>query len=121
VRLLNTGQVNKNDPNDARSVAVAALRTHAAREVVAEDDTAVMKLWARRYQGPGQPAYATGLPAARGALRPGPGWVRPRNLSCTSDSRPHRHHRPRPGRRRAARAGLRSSALMPKWFGGWLW
>ncbi len=49
VRLLNTGQVNKNDPNDARSVAVAALRTHAAREVVAEDDTAVMKLWARRY------------------------------------------------------------------------
>ncbi len=26
VRLLNTGQVNKNDPNDARSVAVAALR-----------------------------------------------------------------------------------------------
>ena len=25
VRLLNTGQVNKNDPNDARSVAVAAL------------------------------------------------------------------------------------------------
>lgn len=38
VRLLNTGQVNKNDPNDARSVAVAALRTHAARAVVAEDD-----------------------------------------------------------------------------------
>ena len=49
VRLLNTGQVNKNDPNDARSVAVAALRTHAARAVVAEDDTAVMKLWARRH------------------------------------------------------------------------
>jgi transposase len=49
VRLLNTGQVNKNDPNDARSVAVAALRTHAARAVVAEDDTAVMKLWSRRY------------------------------------------------------------------------
>ena len=28
VRLLNTGQINKNDPNDARSVAVAALRAH---------------------------------------------------------------------------------------------
>lgn len=27
VRLLNTGQINKNDPNDARSVAVAALRS----------------------------------------------------------------------------------------------
>lgn len=49
VRLLNTGQVNKNDPNDARSVAVAALRTHAADEVEAEDHTAVMKVWSRRY------------------------------------------------------------------------
>ena len=49
VRLLNTGQVNKNDPNDARSVAVAALRTHAAVEVVEEDATSVMKLWSRRY------------------------------------------------------------------------
>ena len=27
VRLLATGAVNKNDPNDARSVAVAALRS----------------------------------------------------------------------------------------------
>jgi transposase len=50
VRLLNTGQVNKNDPNDARSVAVAALRTHAAPDVVAENDTAVLKLWSRRYR-----------------------------------------------------------------------
>jgi transposase len=50
VRLLNTGQVNKNDPNDARSVAIVALRTHAAPDVVAEDDTAVMKLWSRRYR-----------------------------------------------------------------------
>jgi transposase len=49
VRLLNTGQVNKNDPNDARSVAVAALRTHSAVEMVAEGDAAVMKLWSRRY------------------------------------------------------------------------
>jgi transposase len=49
VRLLNTGKVNKNDPNDARSVAVAALRTHATIEVVAEDETSVLKLWSRRY------------------------------------------------------------------------
>lgn len=49
VRLLNTGQVNKNDPNDARSVAVAALRTRSAVEVVEEDATSVMKLWSRRY------------------------------------------------------------------------
>ena len=49
VRLLNTGQVNKNDPNDARSVAVAALRTHSAVEVVEDDETSVMKMWSRRY------------------------------------------------------------------------
>jgi transposase len=50
VRLLNTGQVNKNDPNDARSVAVAALRSSDLREVHGEDHTAVMKLWAKRHR-----------------------------------------------------------------------
>jgi len=50
VRLLNTGAVNKNDPNDARSVAVAALRSSDLREVLAEDQTAVLRLWARRYR-----------------------------------------------------------------------
>jgi transposase len=54
VRLLNTGQVNKNDPNDARSVAVAALRTHSAVEVVEDDATSVMKLWSRRYHDLGR-------------------------------------------------------------------
>ncbi len=33
VRLLATGNINKNDPNDARSVAVAALRSAGVREV----------------------------------------------------------------------------------------
>ena len=32
VRLLAAGDVNKNDPNDARSVAVAALRSAEVRE-----------------------------------------------------------------------------------------
>ncbi|MDP9074392.1 MAG: IS110 family transposase, partial [Actinomycetota bacterium] len=48
VRLLATGATNKNDPNDARSVAVAALRSTSLRPVVAEDHAAVMKLWAKR-------------------------------------------------------------------------
>ena len=30
VRLLATGNTNKNDPNDARSVAIAALRSASA-------------------------------------------------------------------------------------------
>ena len=50
VRLLNTGQVNKNDPNDARSVAIAALRSPDVRTVTTEGDTAVIKLWARRHR-----------------------------------------------------------------------
>jgi transposase len=50
VRLLNTGQVNKNDPNDARSVAIAALRSSDVRAVTAEDQAAVIKIWARRHR-----------------------------------------------------------------------
>jgi transposase len=48
VRLLATGNVNKNDPNDARSVAIAALRSNAVRPVAAEDHAAVLKLWSKR-------------------------------------------------------------------------
>lgn len=50
VRLLNTGTVNKNDPNDARSVAVAALRSPDIRAVAVEDHASVMKLWVRRHR-----------------------------------------------------------------------
>ena len=54
VRLLDTGQINKNDPNDARSVAVAALRAHDLPELAVEDHTAVMRVWARRYHDLGR-------------------------------------------------------------------
>jgi transposase len=54
VRLLNTGQINKNDDNDARSVAVAALRAHELPELAAEDHTMVMRVWARRYHDLGR-------------------------------------------------------------------
>jgi transposase len=50
VRLLATGDTNKNDPNDARSVAVAALRSPELRAVQAEDHAAVMKVWAKRHR-----------------------------------------------------------------------
>src|SRR6478736_5086826 len=49
VRLLDSGQINKNDPNDARSVAVAALRAHELPELAAEDHAMVTRVWARRY------------------------------------------------------------------------
>ena len=50
VRLLQAGDTNKNDPNDAFSVAVAALRSTARRPVLAEDHAAVLKVWAKRHR-----------------------------------------------------------------------
>jgi hypothetical protein len=54
VRLLGVGAVNKNDPNDARSVAVAALRSPARREVRPDDHAAVLKVWAKRHRDLGR-------------------------------------------------------------------
>jgi transposase len=54
VRLLAAGDTNKNDPNDARSVAVAALRSAARREVAADGHTAVLKVWSKRHRDLGR-------------------------------------------------------------------
>src|SRR5436190_8037066 len=54
VRLLAAGAVNKNDPNDARSVAVAALRSASRREVAADDHAAVLKVWSKRHRDLGR-------------------------------------------------------------------
>jgi transposase len=50
VRLLEAGDVNKTDPNDARSVAVAALRSRAPRQVAADGHAAVLKILAKRHR-----------------------------------------------------------------------
>src|SRR5213078_4731445 len=54
VRLLATGDINKNDPNDARSVAVAALRSRGVREARCDDHAAVLKVWSKRYRDLGR-------------------------------------------------------------------
>ena len=54
VRLLAAGAVNKNDPNDARSVAVAALRSPSRRQVQQDDHAAVLKVWAKRHRDLGR-------------------------------------------------------------------
>jgi transposase len=48
VRLLATESTNKNDPHDALSVAIAALRATTPTEVRADDHAEVMKLWSKR-------------------------------------------------------------------------
>jgi transposase len=50
VRLLAAGAVNKNDPSDARSVAIAALRSPSCLPVRPDDHAAVLKIWARRHR-----------------------------------------------------------------------
>ena len=54
VRLLATGASNKNDPNDALSVAVAALRSRTRRPVSADDHAAVLRVWSRRHRDLGR-------------------------------------------------------------------
>jgi transposase len=54
VRLLATGASNKNDPNDALSVAVAALRSRTRRPVTADDHAAVLRVWSRRHRDLGR-------------------------------------------------------------------
>jgi transposase len=48
VRVLGTGRSEKNDPNDALSVAIAALRSQGLRRVEAADHSEIMRLLAKR-------------------------------------------------------------------------
>jgi transposase len=48
VRVLGTGRSNKNDPNDAYSVAVAALRAPRLAPVARADHRGVLRLLAKR-------------------------------------------------------------------------
>src|SRR6266702_8678139 len=73
VRLLAAGDVNKNDPNDARSVAVAALRSAGVRQVRPDDHAVVLKVWSKRYRDLGRTRTqaACRLHAVLGELIPG--------------------------------------------------
>jgi transposase len=54
VRLLATGASDKNDPNGALPVAVAALRSPARRQVRADDHGTVLRVWSRRHRDLGR-------------------------------------------------------------------
>ena len=53
-RLLGSGKAQKNDPNDARSVAIAALRTDGLARVRPDDHAQVLKLLAKRHRDLGK-------------------------------------------------------------------
>ena len=50
VRVLDTERSQKNDPNDARSVAIAALRSDRLARVRPDDHTRVLRLLAKRHR-----------------------------------------------------------------------
>ena len=50
VRLLGSGKSQKNDPNDARSVAIAALRSGRLRTVQLDDHVVVLRLLVKRHR-----------------------------------------------------------------------
>jgi transposase len=54
VRLLGTGRSNKNDPNDARAVAIAALRAPSLAAVRREDHVTVLRLLAKAHLDTGR-------------------------------------------------------------------
>jgi transposase len=85
VRLLAAGNVNKNDPNDARSVAVAALRSAGVREVRPDDHAAVLKIWSKRHRDLGRTRtqLVCRLHAVLCQLVPG-GLSRPVYASCAA-------------------------------------
>lgn len=49
VRVLSSGKSSKNDPNDALSAAIAALRHRGLRTVVADDHVAILRMLADRH------------------------------------------------------------------------
>ncbi len=50
VRLLGSGRSQKNDPNDARSIAIAALRSDRLATVRRDDHVTVLRLLVKRHR-----------------------------------------------------------------------
>ena len=73
VRVLDSTRSQKNDPNDARSVAIVALRQPGLRAVAIEDHVAVLRMLANRHTQLSRlkTQAASRLHAVRAALLPG--------------------------------------------------
>lgn len=83
VRLLGSGRSDKNDPDDALSVAVAALRSPTLRPVQAVDHGEVLRLLAKRNLdlGSHRTRVVCRLHAALASLTPG-GMAKKLNVSA---------------------------------------
>ena len=89
-RLLGSGRSNKNDANDARAVAIAALRSPSMLAVRAEDHVSVLRLLAKAQLDVVTGAESGVLPAACVGARVG-GGRDPQGSRChTSRTDPRR-------------------------------
>ena len=73
VRVLGSGHSQKNDPNDARSVAIAALRSNRLTRVTTDDHAQVLRLFVKRHRDTAQlrAKQIVRLSALMCELRPG--------------------------------------------------
>jgi transposase len=73
VRIMGSGRSQKNDPNDARSVAIAALRSDRLARVRPDDHARVLGLLAKRHRDMARlrNTHCTRLHALLGELHPG--------------------------------------------------
>ena len=85
-RLLGSGRAQKNDPNDARSVAIAALRTDGLARVSVDEHAQVLKLLAKRHRDLGRlrGQAACRLHALLMELQPG-GMAKRMNVTRAND------------------------------------
>ena len=108
-RLLSDGDTNKNDPNDARSVAVAGLRSTKVRPAHREDYSAVMGMWSDRYLelAAARTQVVCRLHALLCELVPGgyPGVLRPTGAQVLEEYPTRRPRRSRPSGVGLAAAG----------------
>jgi transposase len=93
IRVLATERSNKNDPNDAHSIAIAALRSPRLRSVEPANHAEVLRLLAKRNHDIGVQRIRTICRLRRRAMVPPP--------SIGLDERPQRQlHPPERGHRR---------------------
>ena len=113
VRVLGTGRSDKNDPNDARSVAIAALRAPALRSVEVADHAEVLRLLAKRNVdiGSHRTRVVCRLHAALADLAPG-GIAKELNASDAVELL-RSHPTGQPGRTDPSRPGGRAPRRCP--------
>jgi len=109
VRLLAAGDTNKNDPNDARSVAVAALRSPSCRQVTADDHAAVLKVWSKRHRDLGRTAPSSPAGCTPYCASWSPAVFPRRSSPLTPPGSWTRSHQRGPWRRPAVSSPRRSS------------